>query len=224
MIKLDNRLKCLYDCIARSGTYDVVADIGCDHGKLALALLQNNIANKVFLIDISPKSLQKAIDLMHAYNIETNRYTAVVSDGMENVDANFDLAILSGMGGDTIMHILSNPKFSAKHVITSPQHKELDTKIYLNSHKYFILHDIIVYENKHFYDIIYAISNTPQILSEIQLKYGIDNLKNKPPTFMDYVKYLIDKNYLILNNMSPSSSDYSKIKNELNILQSIIKG
>ena len=70
MIKLDDRLQKAYDIIANSNIrYNKVADIGCDHGKLALALLQNNICNHVDLIDISQDSLTKAVDLMKANNI-----------------------------------------------------------------------------------------------------------------------------------------------------------
>ena len=48
MIKLDDRLQKAYDIIANSNVkYNKVADIGCDHGKLALALLQNNICNLI---------------------------------------------------------------------------------------------------------------------------------------------------------------------------------
>lgn len=226
MIKLDDRLQKAYDIIANSNIkYNKVADIGCDHGKLALALLQNNICNHVDLIDISQDSLTKAVDLMKANNIVATAYSAYVSDGMKNVASNdIDLAIMCGMGGETIMHILKNPSFKAKYILISPQHNQDFTKKYLYLQNYRTIVDEMVYENGHYYNIILCISNSHVELNEIEIKYGVDNLKNKPPVFMDYIKYQYDKYNKILQTLPSDCSDATRIKNELSLLSSIIKG
>ena len=55
---LSGRLKEIYDVIPYG--LDVVADIGADHGKLIVAILLKNKAQRGFALDISEKSLDKA--------------------------------------------------------------------------------------------------------------------------------------------------------------------
>ena len=49
---------------------DRVADVGCDHGYLAIHLLQNNIASFVYAGDINEGPLQSAVRNAQKYGIE----------------------------------------------------------------------------------------------------------------------------------------------------------
>ena len=66
MIKLDNRLTALLGEIEG----EVLADIGCDHGKLAVASLLEGKCSKVIAGDISAESLKKAVKLAKEYGLE----------------------------------------------------------------------------------------------------------------------------------------------------------
>ena len=96
--------------------------------------------------------------------------------------------------------------------------------MYLYLQNYRTIVDEMVYENGHYYNIILCISNSHVELNEIEIKYGVDNLKNKPPVFMDYIKYQYDKYNKILQTLPSDCSDATRIKNELSLLSSIIKG
>ena len=59
-IRLRPRLQAAADMI--NGSHRA-ADIGCDHGRLSVALLQQGRADRVIASDISAPSLQKATEL-----------------------------------------------------------------------------------------------------------------------------------------------------------------
>ena len=49
---------------------ETVADVGCDHGKLAAALLQRGVCSRVVASDISEPSLQKGSELIRHIGLE----------------------------------------------------------------------------------------------------------------------------------------------------------
>ena len=49
------------------GTAETVWDVGCDHGRLACALLKNGAAEHVIATDISPASAAKAQQIGRAH-------------------------------------------------------------------------------------------------------------------------------------------------------------
>ena len=48
----------------------IIADIGCDHGRLSCALVQRKIAKKCIAIDVSTPSLEKAVRLARQVGVE----------------------------------------------------------------------------------------------------------------------------------------------------------
>ena len=83
---------------------EVFADIGCDHGYMAEAMLTRDKAKKVIIADISEKCLQKAKDLLYPY-IKSGRAISVVANGFIGLP-NSDVALIAGMGGEEICAIL----------------------------------------------------------------------------------------------------------------------
>ena len=65
----------------------VVADIGCDHGRLTAALLQQNICARVIATDISEPSLQKAKDLLGHVSL-SDRVSFRAGDGLDPLSEN----------------------------------------------------------------------------------------------------------------------------------------
>lgn len=80
-IRLRPRLQAAADMI--NGSH-LAADIGCDHGRLSVALLQQGRADRVIASDISAPSLQKATELAALCGLGS-RLTTVLSDGMAHL-------------------------------------------------------------------------------------------------------------------------------------------
>ena len=75
---MTERLKKIFDQLPKCHTF---ADVGCDHGYLAKAMVQSGKCQKVIVSDISAKCLQKAKDLL-AEEIENGIATELFQMGL----------------------------------------------------------------------------------------------------------------------------------------------
>lgn len=146
-IKLSKRLLKIANIV--SG--DIVADVGCDHGKLSYYLLKNNIAKKVYVSDISKPSLSKAEKLLSSENLN---YSSICCDGLNGFnEINIDECIIAGMGGDEIINIIKTSPISINSYILSPQHNIIDVKKFMLNNGYSIVYDKIIKDGHKFYNI-----------------------------------------------------------------------
>ena len=97
MLKTDKRLRAAADWVEPC---DIIADIGCDHGRLGAMLLLENRAKHLIASDISEKSLQKAKHCLQRHGL-TGRAEFTVADGLEALDQKVDTVCILGMGGET---------------------------------------------------------------------------------------------------------------------------
>ena len=135
-----------------------VADIGCDHAYLAIHLIENKLAKKVYACDINKgplKTAQKNINLSgYADKIET-----ILTDGLNEVDKKEpDAVIICGMGGDLIAKIISNSNYTKERspqLLLQPMTKARKLREYLLTNGYEITDEATVYDGR-IYQIIKA--------------------------------------------------------------------
>ena len=102
-VRLSGRLLAILEMV---GDCKCVADIGCDHGRLSVALLQANPERKVIATDISPHSIKKAADLRERCAL-SDRMEILIGDGfIHGYPQTLDCAVIAGMGGMLIADIL----------------------------------------------------------------------------------------------------------------------
>ena len=83
-----------------------VADIGCDHGKLACLLLVRGVCERVIAVDISPHSVEKTKRLGAALGL-TARLDVRLGDGFSALRPDeAQAAVLAGLGGELIAAML----------------------------------------------------------------------------------------------------------------------
>ena len=97
----------LLACAAFIAPGDRVADIGCDHGYLAIHVLTAGVARSVIAADVKESPLQSALRNAVKYGVR-NRMEFYLSDGVRNIPRDFDSMVCAGMGGDTMIHILDS--------------------------------------------------------------------------------------------------------------------
>jgi tRNA (adenine22-N1)-methyltransferase len=102
MLKTDKRLRAAADWVEPC---DIIADIGCDHGRLGAMLLLENRAKHLIASDISEKSLQKARHCLQRHGL-TGRAEFRVADGLDALTQKTDTVCILGMGGETLSDIL----------------------------------------------------------------------------------------------------------------------
>lgn len=151
MINLDPRLKAVLNEIKPC---EVIADIGADHGKIAVSAKVNGLANKVIASDISAMSIAKAHDLSEQYGVEVD---IRVGEGITPLSADeYDTVIIAGMGGIEITSILTKAIKKFNRYIFAPHTKAYELRKFLSDNGIKPIRDYKVFSKGKYYDIISA--------------------------------------------------------------------
>lgn len=150
---------------------ETIADVGCDHAKIAEYCVKNGLAKQVIASDISEQCLQKARNrLSNCKNV-----MFVCCDGIRYV---CDEAVIAGMGGLLISEILNSAEKLPQTLVLCPHRDEDCVRKTLLSLDYGIDRDVPVEERGKFYSVIRAVLGGGLTeLNELQLLFGIDCYK-----------------------------------------------
>lgn len=208
MSKLSKRLDKVFELVKGK----VVADVGCDHGKLAHSLLESGKCDYVIVSDISKPSLEKAEKLLSKY---TN-FEAICCDGLTGYEGkNIDECVISGMGGEEIIDIVSSSPIIVPVYILSPQKNETKVKEYMTALGYGIVYDEIVRDKHKFYHIFRCERGCESVITdELDLVFGRDSFSSKNADLIEFINYEETKTRNILPQV-----DEEKKKELLNYLE-----
>ncbi|MGI6071927.1 MAG: class I SAM-dependent methyltransferase [Lachnospiraceae bacterium] len=142
---------------------NIVADIGTDHGHVPIYLLQNNICPKVYAMDLSRNSLNKAIKSAGRFGL-TGRMECRLSDGLEKLSpGEARTIIISGMGGILMTRILSarpDVVSGVEELILSPHRDAALVREFLENNNFRIIFDDVIRDKKKEYVILKAINKS----------------------------------------------------------------
>lgn len=133
-----------------------VADIGCDHGYLGVHLLTKGIASHMIESDVAPGPLESARRNAKKYGVES-AITFCLSDGVKDIPRSFDTLVCAGMGGDTMIHILSagpwlkDPQY---RLILQCQSKTPMLRRWLSERGWRITEETVLKEGKFLYTVM----------------------------------------------------------------------
>lgn len=137
------------------------ADIGCDHGYVAIRLIQRGICPYVYAVEVRPGPLARAKEhIMQAGLFK--QITPVLSDGLTNVPVGPDgvkTMIAAGMGGRLTVRILSDhPDKTAalSYLVLEPQSEVWLVRGWLMEHGFVITKEDLVLEEGKYYPVIQA--------------------------------------------------------------------
>ncbi len=176
--------------------YETVADVGCDHGRLTAALLQQCICKHIIASDISEDSLQKAVQLIGHIGLR-DRVTFRVGDGLSVLQPGEVNAIaMLGIGGTLMARILdAAPKelLQRTALVLQPMRAQEDIRSYLYLRGYYIEDDRLIAEGKRIYQVFRAVpKDTIQALPagwpEDFFELGYVSLVCDDPMFSEAVK------------------------------------
>lgn len=206
-MKLDKRMFAIYNEIPQNMN---LADIGCDHGYICVEYAINNPNSIVIASDISKKSVNKARQTAEEHNLKN--FFVRVGDGLNTIaDNEVDVVLISGMGGQEIIHILQNCKQKFKKYILSPQKNADKVRVFLAQNGIKPIKDYKVFSNNIFYDVIVA-EVGEYLPSETQILYG--NMQGED--FLSFKKYEVKRLTNLINCVS--NSDKNIILHKLEIL------
>jgi len=134
-----------------------VADVGCDHGKLAAELILSGRSRRVYAIDISAPSLEKAAALFLSAGIGS-RAVAMLSDGLDSLTPGLvDDVVIGGLGNDETARIISRAAWlrdESKQLVLIPSSRHDRLRRFLYENGYEIISERVVAENGRAYAVM----------------------------------------------------------------------
>ncbi len=176
---------------------EVLADVGCDHGYLSVAVLESGLAKKAIAMDINRDPLSKA-----AQNIKSNGFSergfTRLSDGLKELEpGEADVICICGMGGALIGRIIGNDievAKAAKVLVVEPQSEYYELRLFLMSEGFVIDDESLCMEENKIYPIIkihFEPDSDKRIsYTKAQLTYGPKIIEKTP----ELLYKLLDKN------------------------------
>lgn len=220
-----DRLEAVFSIVPKARA---IADIGTDHGYLAVELINRNRADFVIAGDIHKGPLASARAYVESCNLQ-GRIDCRLGDGLK-VTKRGELtgAICCGMGGFLIRDIVDAGPEPLEFYVLQPQNGQKELRQYMVQKGYIIVLEVIVEDNGKLYTAFLAvrddcvesytgIAEYPDVyaeLSEESLLWSIGALleQERPPLWNTYIKYLIYQRQCALNGMTDALSHTDKYK------------
>ena len=186
--KLSQRLLWIADRV-RKGT--LLYDVGTDHAKLPVYLLEKGQICGAVASDIHKGPLEKAKIFVgvSGYN---SKIELVLADGLSGIEVKSpcDIAIC-GMGGETIVNILSakeDVKASGVRLLLQPMTDFTALRNFLCKNGFAITDEDVVYsDNREYQCIVAEYTGEKYTLSLVEKELGKMCIKRRSPAFLQYV-------------------------------------
>lgn len=235
-IRLSKRLNKVCEMVSKGNR---VADVGCDHGFVSIALLLRGISPKALCMDINKGPLERAKEHIEEYGLSESITTRLSNGLREYKCGEADTLIIAGMGGPLMQDILSYEREKTndfKEMILSPQSEIEEFRHFLYDNGYRIEDESFVYDEGKYYVIMKAVfGENVYSLSEEEYAYGPCLIKKRDETLLEYLKCEKDKHNKLLckleRGMEASDdaakdrlqSRYSELKKEMIKIEKVME-
>ena len=173
-----------------------VADVGTDHGFLAVFLAEQGIAASVVATDVREGPLAAAKQNISAAGLE-ERISLRLCDGLADVrPEEADVIILAGMGGETIAGILARAPWALENgrlLLLSPQSKQELLREWLWTHGCAIRREALVRDAGRIYPILCAGGKAQRRPDAAELHMGVWPPETRDALFYEALHYNIEK-------------------------------
>lgn len=170
-----------------------VADVGCDHAYVSIALIERGMTEKVIAMDVRQGPLEIATGNVKAANLES-KIDLRLSDGLEKLTlGEVDTVIIAGMGGLLMKRILEQGRhvlFAEKPpvLILQPQSDMAAVRIFLYNSAYHIVQETMLIEDGKYYTVMRAESGADSMqYIQADWEYGRYNLENRNEVLLEFL-------------------------------------
>lgn len=169
-----------------------VIDVGTDHARLPIALVQSGKIQQAIAADVAKQPLQQAQTHIAAADLSAQIIT-VLSDGLAqmNLPEQVDITIC-GMGGDTIVHIMqaqASLKRAGVRLILQPQTEIAALRQYLAEQGFVIeAETILAAEGRIYQAFVAQFTDKPYAIGLIEAELGQINLAQRSEVLLQYVR------------------------------------
>ena len=168
------------------------ADVGCDHGYVAMELVEKGIVRQMIAMDVRKGPLARAEENVRQRQLQA-RIACRLSDGLEALSpGEADSIIIAGLGGPLMIHILergSNHRLGTEALILQPQSDIPAVRRYLHRIDYEIVKESMVFEDEKYYVIMKGKPQTDRLAwNAVEYQYGRDLLRQRSPILYQNLK------------------------------------
>ena len=135
-----------------------VADVGTDHGYLAIYLLQSRRASRVLAADVAEQPLARAMENARRFGVREG-LSFHLCDGVRGLPRDFDVLLMAGLGAETMVGILrSGPwlRGGRYRLVLQCQSSQNELRQYLSEHGWEITREEPVRDGKFLYTVLEA--------------------------------------------------------------------
>lgn len=150
--------KRLLACAAFVEPGERVADVGTDHGYLAIHLLQSGRASRVYAGDISLQPLERAKENARRFGV-TQGISFHLCNGVRGLPRDFDVLVMAGLGAETMVQILKGGPWLRQgryRLVLQCQSSQNELRQYLSESGWRITREEPVQDGKFLYTVLEA--------------------------------------------------------------------
>jgi len=186
----------------------MAADIGCDHGQAAMALLESGRAQRVICGDISAPSLEKARRLAQCKGLLPRTMLRVGSGFSVLEPGEAQAAVVAGMGGELIAQLLAADAERLPPVLVLSCNTAQDVlRAWLCVNGYAFADEALVCDKRHYYPVMRVQKGPCRALTARELEFGPVLLEKKPDALREYVRLRIRRTRAIRSEVERESAD-----------------
>jgi len=149
-----------------------IADIGCDHGYVAMELVRSGICRHVIAMDINSGPLDRASRNIADYGLQDYIETRL-SDGVSALEiGEAEGVICAGMGGKLVLSILEQGKKQIeemRQIVLQPQSELEEVRSFLREKGYLIEKEDIICEDGKYYPMMRV---RPGVFGKLERQLG----------------------------------------------------
>lgn len=208
-----------------------VADIGCDHGRLCCALLQQKACKRCIAIDVSAFSIEKTRHLAAISGLD-EQIDIRLGDGFQPLQAGeADGAALMGMGGTLMARLLEAcavPFCGMERIVFQPMRAAEDIRLWLYECGCQVTDDRIVRDAGRLYQI-FSIAVSPESAGQVLpagwpenfWKLGYTAFERRDPLLRELANAMLLRDEKRLEKlMHPENA--AELQHDANCLKSIL--
>ncbi|MBR0104258.1 MAG: SAM-dependent methyltransferase [Firmicutes bacterium] len=198
-----------------TGKVHTIADIGTDHAYLPVHLLKTGKADFAVCCDINKGPLDHAEKTVRDNNLSEKVSLRLGSGLAPLAVGEAEMVFICGMGGSLIIDIIEADRekaLSAETLILQPQNDVPKVRKYLTENGFAIKNEKMVFDGGFYYTILSVKKGISPNLSKSELLLGPCLIKEKPPVFLDYLKYKIEKLQALSDTLSEKDTPGARAK------------
>jgi tRNA (adenine22-N1)-methyltransferase len=217
-VKLSKRL---LTCARYTDGFVKVADIGTDHALLPIHCVNEGYVLNALAIDNKEGPYVIAFSNVKKQGLE-NKIEVILGDGINKIDEDVDVVVISGMGGGLIANILTNdPVRNVKRFVLQPNNDSKSVRESLIKIGFKIIDELVIKDNHKFYDIIVAEPGEMELTSFVA-EFGPINLNLKPYFYVERINKEIAKLEKVAENLKGSPNALS-VRARIQLLKEALK-